>query len=190
MGGLRGMQSPFGMIGGLLGGLLGRSLMGRGGMGGMRMGGMGMGSFGSLGMLGGMFGLAGAPGGMLNGRGMSPRGLSGGGFGGQLGGMFGGMLGGALGSAFSGISGSIINNASRELDPSRRRRVGDSTVVNNNEAPRGSTPSMGSSSALPSAVPLGQFAEALGRGIAGALVEGIGSHSMSVHRNSRSRGWN
>ena len=149
-------------------------------------------------------------GGMMGGRGMGQIGMGGGL--GSVGGMIGGMLGGRSGPA-GGILGSVLGNAIGNMaerammptpvqqpintgaDLSRR----SSQNYGSSEAPSRprsngpqNTPSHTTPSSkrfgvneIPTVTPTGGFAEVLGAGVAGALVEALGSNSISVNRRPR-----
>ena len=167
-----------------------------------------LGNYGPMqggGMSGGMPGA-----GMMGGRGMGQIGM-GGGLGG-IGGMIGGMLGGKSGPA-GGMIGSILGNAignmaGRAMMPtpvqqpirtgadlgnrsSERSRSGETYNRPRSNGPQ-NTPSHTTPSSkrfgvdeIPTVTPTGGFAEVLGSGIAGALVESLGSNSISVNRRQR-----
>jgi hypothetical protein len=138
------------------------------GLGGMP--GMGMRGGSPLGMVGGMVGS------MLGGRG------------GPMGSMLGGVLGSTLGNLVTPniTSGYDMNSRSSNVDINNMRR-NNATIV----APMGggstnhTTPSarsMSGSGYMPTAGATGKFAEVVGAGIVGALVESLGSNSVSVNR--------
>ena len=167
-----------------------------------------LGNYGPMqggGMSGGMPGA-----GMMGGRGMGQIGMGGGL--GSIGGMIGGMLGGRSGPA-GGILGSVLGNAignmaERAMMPtpvqqpirtgadlgnrsSERSRSGETYNRPRSNGPQ-NTPSHTTPSSkrfgvdeIPTVTPTGGFAEVLGSGIAGALVESLGSNSISVNRRQR-----
>jgi hypothetical protein len=174
--GAMGMLGGRGMMGGGIGGMIG-SMLGLGGMGAMgMMGGRGMMMGGGLGGIGGMVGS------MLGGRA------------GPMGSMLGGMLGSTLGNIGQSFisqpvnTGSSINTRSTDIDMIERQGRRGPTIISPQDNRTFSTPSerrFGSSS-QPSATPGGAFAEVLASGIAGALVESLGSNSVSVNRRRSS----
>jgi len=170
--GAGGAMGGMGMMGGNpLGGMLGMGMMGGRGMGMGMMGGRGMG----LGGLGGMLGS------MLGGRA------------GPMGSMLGGMLGSTLGNLGQSLisqpvnTGSNINTRSTNMDIARDNRRSGPVVVSPQDNRTYSTPSEKrfGIDGIPSASPGGGFAEVLAGGIAGALVESLGSNSVSVNRRAR-----
>ena len=167
-----------------------------------------LGNYGPMqggGMSGGMSGP-----GMMGGRGMGQIGMGGGL--GSVGGMIGGMLGGRSGPA-GGILGSVLGNAIGNMaerammptpvqqpintgaDLSRRssQNYGSSEAPSRprsngpQNAPSHTTPSSKRFGVdeIPTVTPTGGFAEVLGAGVAGALVEALGSNSISVNRRPR-----
>jgi hypothetical protein len=148
--------------------------------------------------------------GMMGGRGIGQIGMGGGL--GSVGGMIGGMLGGRSGPA-GGILGSVLGNAignmaERAMMPtpvqqpirtgadlgsrsSERSESGERYNRPRSNGPQ-NTPSHTTPSSkrfgvdeIPTVTPTGGFAEVLGSGIAGALVESLGSNSISVNRRQR-----
>jgi len=184
-----GISMPGGRIGGGIGGMLGGGMMpsmSMGGIGMMGRGGMmpGMGMIGGMGMMGrgGLGGIGGMIGGMLGSRG------------GPAGGFIGSMLGSAVGnlaqSALRPVQpqiriGEDIGRRSTEMSYAPRQQR-SSTVGPQNQTTH-TTPStrrFGVDS-IPTVTPTGGFAEVLGAGVAGALVEALGSNSISVNRRAR-----
>jgi len=142
--------------------------------------------------------------GMIGGMGMMGRGGLGG-IGGMIGCMLGsrgGPAGGFIGSMLGSAVGNLAQSALRPVQPQIRigedigrrstemsyapRQQRSSTVGPQNQTTH-TTPStrrFGVDS-IPTVTPTGGFAEVLGAGVAGALVEALGSNSISVNRRAR-----
>jgi hypothetical protein len=158
-----------------------------------------LGAYGGMGV-GGMTGMPG----MMS----SMRGAGGGlgGVGGMIGGMLGGRAGGPAGGFIGSILGSVIGNVAQQAIVQSPVRTGSdlnrrstetaasssrpqqrSSVINPQGPPAHTTPSLRRFGVdeIPSVSPVGGFAEVLGAGVAGALVEALGSNSISVNRRQR-----